>query len=91
MVYSTDLYADDTTIYDIQYDVNVLEHNLQLALSTLAVWCTENRMRINIDKTKFMLVSTQQKKSQFHFNLINFSFTGMKPLAHVQQELLHVK
>ena len=35
IVASTDLYADDTTIYDIQYDKQVLENNLQRSLVLL--------------------------------------------------------
>ena len=41
IVVSTDLYADDTTIYDIQYDKQVLENNLQRSLVLLQQWCKE--------------------------------------------------
>ena len=64
IVASTDLYADDTTIYDIQYDKPVLENNLQRSLVLLLQWCKENGMLINInsDKTKVMFITSRQKR-----------------------------
>ncbi len=38
-VTGTDLYADDTTIYDIQGSINEVERNLQIALNKLNLWC----------------------------------------------------
>ena len=60
---SVDLYADDTTLYDIAPDKNTLVKNLQHALNLLNVWCLENGMIINIDKTKLMLISSRQKRN----------------------------
>ena len=61
-VHSTDLYADDTTIYDIQYNKEIIESNLNSALSSLDKWCITNGMQINTDKTKVMLITTNQKR-----------------------------
>ena len=36
---STDLYADDTTVYDIQSNMQTLERNLQNSLLLLNKWC----------------------------------------------------
>ena len=57
-----DLYADDTTFYDFQNDINQLETNLQLSLNSLNDWCRQNDMVINTDKTKDMLITSRQKK-----------------------------
>ena len=38
----TDLYADDTTIYDIPNDKQVFENNLLRSLVLLQPWCKEN-------------------------------------------------
>ena len=46
-----DLYADDTTLYDIGLDKDMLDNNLQHALNLLKIWYLENGMII-IDKTK---------------------------------------
>ena len=56
IVASTDLYADDTTIYDIQYDKQVLENNLQRSLVLLQQWCKENGMLINTDNLFVCLI-----------------------------------
>ena len=59
---SVDLYADDTTLYDIRLDNDTLEKILQHSLNLLKMWCLENGMKINIDKTKLMLISRRQKR-----------------------------
>ena len=70
-VTSTDLYADDTTVYDIQSNMQTLQQNLQKSLSLLNKWCKQNGMVINTDKTKVMLItSTQKRQSSQHDNLI---------------------
>ena len=61
-IQSVDLYADDTTLYDIGLDKDMIENNLQHALNLLKIWCLENGMIINIDKTEMMLVSSRQKR-----------------------------
>ena len=60
-VASIDLYADDTTFYDIQLNKQTLESNLQKSLTLLSTWCKENGMLLNTDKTKVMLITSRQK------------------------------
>ena len=60
----TDLYADDTTLYDVQNSMEQIESNIQIALDNLHVWCRENGMIINSLKTKVMLVTTNQKRQR---------------------------
>ena len=67
-VSSTDLYADDTTAYDIQSNMQTLQQNLQYALVLLNKWCRENGMVINTDKTKVMLITSRQKRSNLQDN-----------------------
>ena len=68
-----DLYADDTTLYEINSSKSEIETKLQKAFSDLAQWCRLNGMAINIDKTKAMIVTTRQKRSMmedtFHITL----------------------
>ena len=47
-----DLYDDDTTFYDFQFDITRLETNLQHALNLLRIWCQQNGMVLNTNKTK---------------------------------------
>ena len=60
---SVDLYADDTTSYSIASDKRTLETNLQNALNSVHIWCLENGMTINTDKTKLMLIASRQKRN----------------------------
>ena len=57
---SVNLYADDTTIYDVQPNKEKLEGNLQKSLTLLDKWCKENGLLLNTDKTKVMLISSRQ-------------------------------
>ena len=57
-----DLYADDTTIYDFQDDIDKLETNLQLTLDSLQDWCRQNDMVINTEISKVMLITSRQKR-----------------------------
>ena len=58
-----DLYADDTTIYYSNCDKFELERNLQKSLDCLEMWCRENGMILNMDKTKLMLITSRQKRT----------------------------
>ena len=60
-IYSTDLYAHDTKIYDMQDDLETLQRNLQHSLVSLQIWCKRNGMLLNTDKTKLMLITARQK------------------------------
>ena len=58
---SVDLFADDTTLYDINKNKSNLERNLNASLKILEKWCSHNGMQLNTDKTKVMLITTRQK------------------------------
>ena len=58
----TDLYADSTTLYDVQTDKVILQENLRSALNLLKTWYRENGMLLNLDKTKTMLLTSRQKR-----------------------------
>ena len=58
---SADLYAADTTLYDIQTSLEAIKVNLQEGLNQLHIWCKNNGMVLNSVKTKVMLVTTNQK------------------------------
>ena len=49
-------------MYDIGLDKDTLENNLQHSSNLLKMWCLENGMIINIDKTKLLLISSRQKR-----------------------------
>ena len=49
---STDLYADDTTLYMIGKTQNYIEQNLQMAFQNLSEWCKLNEMLLNTKKPR---------------------------------------
>ena len=59
---NTDLYADDTTLYETGISRLAIESNLQIALNNLSDWCKVNGMAINTSKTKLMLITTHQRE-----------------------------
>ena len=70
-----DLYADDTTIYDIQSDLETLKSsNVQESLLILQRWCGENGMLLNTEKTKVMLITTRQKRITLDVSLLSLSY-----------------
>ena len=71
---NTDLYADDTTLYDIQNSVEDIEKNLQIALDSLNTWCKCNGMLLNSSKTKIMLVATNQKRQRLDKEILDLKF-----------------
>ena len=54
----TDLFADNTTIYQISNSQHFTEQNLQPAFQILSLWCKHNGMLLNIDETKVMQITT---------------------------------
>ena len=51
--FANDLYADDTTFYDIQPDLETLRTNLQESLLILQRWCRQNGMLLNTGKKSY--------------------------------------
>ena len=58
----TDLYANDTTIYQISNSQHFIEQNLQAALEKLSLWCKHNGVLLYSDKIKVILITTSQKR-----------------------------
>ena len=54
------LFADDTTLYISNRDVNVLINEFKKAILPLLEWCTFNRMDINWSKTFFMFIKNKK-------------------------------
>ena len=72
----TNLYVDNTTIFQISNSQHFIEQNLQLALRKLSVWCKLNGMLLNTEKTKVMLITTLQKRLHLHDNILNLTFNN---------------
>ena len=64
------MYADDTTLYICGVDNGVLQSKIQEDLDRISVWLAQNKLSLNIDKTHFMILGTQQR-IKAHDNGIN--------------------
>ena len=82
---STDMYADDTTLYDVQTSQDTIEKNLQIALNELHKWCKNNGMVLNSTKTKVMLITTNQKRHGLDRDGLNLDF-NMEPLQVITND-----
>ena len=81
----TDLYADDTTLYDIQDSKEQIENNLQSALNSLQIWCRSSGMTLNSSKTKVMLVTTNQKRQRLNKENLDLNFQN-EPLNTISND-----
>ncbi|MCU7801208.1 MAG: reverse transcriptase family protein, partial [gamma proteobacterium symbiont of Lucinoma myriamae] len=87
---ATDLYADDTTLYDIQADKTLLEENLQTALHELQNWCKENGMLLNTNKTKVMFLTSRQKRVTLTNNVLKLNYDGIELQLSSNEKVLGV-
>ena len=87
---SVDLYADDTTLYSIALDKCSLETNLQNALNSVHIWCLENGMTINTDKTKLMLIASRQKRNSLIESDLNITFNDRELKNSNNEKILGV-
>ena len=67
------MYADDSTITCSSSNINEIENNLNSALGRIYDWCVRNKLTINANKTKSMLIGSKQK---VHYTDINVSIAG---------------
>ena len=72
-----DLFADDTTFYDFQFDITQLETNLQHALNLLRIWSKQNGMVLNTDKTKVMLITSRQKRLSMQNPVLSLTYSDI--------------
>ena len=77
-IFSAGLYADDTAVYDAQFDLNELKANLQKSLIVFRKWCEQNGMLLNTDKTKVMLITTRQKRLHINENILSLSYNDVE-------------
>ena len=55
-------FAGDTSLHNHHADLNVLHASLQNCIDKLIDWTEMNHMVLHPDKTKFMLITTRQKR-----------------------------
>ncbi len=68
------MYADDSTFSVTRETIEELEIKLNADLNNVQQWYPINKMAVNADKTKVMLVTTYQKEAKLSSSVINVNF-----------------
>ena len=87
---SVDLYADDTTLYSSASDKTSLETNLQNVLDLVHIWCLENGMLINTEKTKLMLIASRQKRHTLIDGNLKLEYNNLELQISSNEKILGV-
>ena len=58
---NVDMYADDSTSSVCGKNIQEIELKLNNELQEISIWCDENKMVVNVEKTKIMIVTNLQK------------------------------
>lgn len=81
-----EMFADDNTLYNSNKTMQQVQTSLQKGLDLVQDWCLENRMTLNANKTKSMVITTRQKHQRQRLELIlNVSST---PIEQVREHKL---
>ena len=73
-MFSSTLYADDTTLFASNHDYDMLVNDVSSELEKFSVWCASNRLSLNIGKTHPMLLSNRKSlNSEFSDIMFNGS------------------
>ena len=65
-------FADDVVIYDSNPVQKELENSLQDSLDIVVKWCSSNRMKMNLAKTKLLKWPNTQHSGQMSQNIQNW-------------------
>ena len=84
-----DLFADDGSLNCSDKDIGNVQANLQDSLVEVYDWCVTNRMVLNAQKTKSMLITTRQKK-QIHSHHLELSVNGIAVEQVTEHQILGV-
>lgn len=88
---SADMYADDTTFYLKEKSTNVLNTKIEEDMDNVSKWCRNNKMVINGNKTKSMLVGSKQRLSSLPNAKLSIAIDGT-PIQNVYcEKMLGVK
>ena len=83
------LFADDSTISIRDKNLEILKTKIQHEADNFDNWCCHNRMIINTDKTKGMLLTTHAKRSKLtdEDKDLNITMRG-KEIKNAHEEML---
>ena len=55
------IYADDTILYCFSLSTVILEDSLNADLTIVVEWLNMNKLTLNFEKTKLMVIGSEQK------------------------------
>ena len=79
------LYADDTVIYSHSNDMLDLQHKIHRTLDNVSTWCVNNRINLNVKKTKPCCYGTRHLLNNCHikFQLNNTPLHSCKQYKYL--------
>ena len=83
--------ADDTTIHTSGYDVPAITSVLQSCLSDIVEWTHLNHMSLNPSKTKYMILTTRQKRQLLHSPSAHLSVGNRQTIEVSDHKVLGVR
>ena len=86
------MYADDQTLLASGKTIDVINDRMNNAISPISNWITANSMRINVNKTKYLLVTTTFKLNRLKEtnNSLSAYVNGMEILRDNHGKILGV-
>ena len=73
-----DTYADDTSTYVIDNDLTTIETKLNVDADNVYKWCVANNLKVNVQKTKCMLITTSRRRALMPCTDLNVNIKGEK-------------
>ena len=70
------MYADDTTLYVTGSSLNEMQAKLQNDLNSIHKWILDNKLSLNTDKTKFIVVGSKQKINSCNDSTVSITYDG---------------
>ena len=85
-----DMFADDSTLYTSGHNVDEIQRSLQNNLNAITTWCEDNRMVLNVAKTKCMLITTKQRRHHLRNNQLAITLNDQDLQQVTQHKVIGV-
>ena len=85
-----DMFADDSTLYTSGHSVDEIQRSLQNNLNAVTTWCEDNRMVLNVAKTKCMLITTNQRRHHLRNNQLAITLNDQDLQQVTQHKVIGV-
>ena len=80
---STHMYADDTLLICKAQNEELVVKKAQKALDEIVIWCEENKLTINREKTKFMLVKHKKVSNEPQVKMGNYKLGSVSTYEYL--------